>query len=185
MNICVAGWYFHKPLLELLDNSMYEYRIIAHRNNGNLASDCTLIPNIGLEFGCYDWYLKHDWQSGDALFIHDDIEISEKALMLVANIGRDQAFLFGSEDEARANGYAHGRAIYCSDRFLRRLKDDGGFWFDEGNAGDVSPTTADAPNYHNAGILTFRAYLATLPTEYSVSRYAVIPGMKCGYRGRI
>jgi hypothetical protein len=195
MKICVAGWYYHKPFLETIQNSKYESFLVAHRDffgflGGPSKREKLTIPsapvvNVGLEFGCYDWYLKNEWKSGDVLFMHDDLEITEKALMIIANLNRDQVFLFSSEDEARANGYAHGRAMYCSEKFLTKLKEDGGFWYDEGNTGQIPPTTADSPNHHNAGILTFRAYLQTLPKEYSVNRFAFIPGLKCGYRGRI
>jgi hypothetical protein len=181
MRICLAGWYFHNPLSDALQETRHDVFVVSHKpGRGRVA-----IPNVGLEFGCYDWYLKHEWKSGDVLFMHDDLEVTEKALMIIANINRDQAFLFSSEEEAKANGYAHGRALYCSEKFLRKLKEDGGFWYDEGNHGDIRPTTADGPNYHNAGILTFRAYLQTLPKDYSVGRYAFIPGLKCGYRGRL
>jgi hypothetical protein len=196
VRICVAGWYFKDRILRQLEESKYQIFIVAHREypeeaySTNLAYD--VIPNVGLEFGCYDWYLKHIWSKpdsiwsgGDVLFIHDDNEINEKSLDLIADLNRDQVFLFNSEEEAQANGYAHGRAMYCSEAFLHRLKADGGFWYDEGNTGDVRPTTAEGPNYHNAGILTFRAYLKSLPATMSVGRYSIVPGLKCGYRGRI
>lgn len=182
MNICLAGWYFHKPLLETLKNSKYDTFTVSHKSGcGDKA-----IANIGLEFGCYDWYIKNEWKGGSVLFFHDDNEITEGALDEIAKLTPDQCFLFSSEQEAKANGCAHGRAFFCSERFLQRLKTDGGFWYDEGNHGNVGPTTSDGPNYHNLGIQTFRAYLSSLPKEeFRVNRYVFVPGMRLAYRGRI
>lgn len=182
MNICIAGWYFHQPLFDVLDASKYEYFVVSHKP-GRGHKD---IPNVGLEFGCYDWYLKNVWKDGIVLFFHDDNEITKGALDEISKLTPDQCYLFSSEDEAKANGYCHGRAMVCSEKFLLRLKADGGFWYDEGNHGNVDPTTADSPNYHNAGIQTFRAYLNTLPkNDFRVSRFAFVPGMRLAYRGRI
>lgn len=186
MKICVAGWYFNPKLLKTLAESKYESFIVAHRPRPDLTIASEWIPNIGLEFGCYDWYLKNKWSGGDVLFIHDDNDLAETSLDLIAGIRDiDQCYLFTSQEEAEANGMCHGRAMFCSDRFLKKLREDGGFWYDEGNHGDVSPTSADAPNYQNSGIQMFRAYLSSLPKEYKVARLAVVPGLKCGYRGRV
>jgi len=187
MNICLAGWYFHKSLIVGLDNSRCPVFMVAHREPTNrIAIPYKVIPNTGLEFGCYDWYLKNEWKAGSILFMHDDAEITEGALSEIAKLNRDQCYLFSSEQEAKANGYAHGRAMFCSEKFLSRLKEDGGFWFDEGNHGNIAPTTADSPNYHNIGIQTFRAYLNSLPQDiFKVSKFAVVPGLRCAYRGRI
>ena len=179
MNICVAGWYYSKDFLDMVNGKCF---VVGHKPNP--AAD-VMIPNVGLEFGCYDWYLKNKWQSGDVLFIHDDNEITENALDLIASLDRDQVFLFTSQQEAMANGMAHGRAFFCSEKFLKRLKEDGGFWFDEGNHGDIEPTSANKPNYHNSAIQIFRQYLMSLPKEYTVNRMAIVPGLKCGYRGRL
>lgn len=186
MRICIAGWYFHEPLLQVLENSKHICSIVAHRHpDKQWQIPISPVANVGLEFGCYNWFLMHEWKDGDVMFCHDDIEITERSLDGIAGLNRDQCFLFSSEEEARANGYAHGRAMFCSERFLRQCLNDGGFWYDEGNHGDIGPTTADAPDYHNNGIRMFRAYLLSLPKDFSVNRYAVVRDLKCGYRGRI
>ena len=171
----------------MLEDSKYSVFMVAHRESLSLPLyPYKLIPNAGLEFGCYDWYLKNAWKGGDTLFMHDDAEITPGALNEIAKLTPDQCFLFSSEQEAKANGYAHGRAFFCSDKLLRRLREDGGFWYDEGNHGDINPTTANSPNYHNIGIQTFRAYLLSLPkNEFRVLKYAFVPGMRLAYRGRI
>lgn len=185
MKICVAGWYFNDHLLKTLDESGFDAFLVAHRPfKGEFPH--AVIPNVGLEFGCYDWYVKNKWKDGPVLFIHDDNEITPQALKLVAAIRDiDQCYLFTNQQEAEANGFCHGRAMFCSERFLKRILEDGGFWYDEGNHGDVAPTTADSPNYHNAGIQMFRAYLNSVGRELKVSRLAVLPGLKNGYRGRV
>jgi hypothetical protein len=191
MNVCVAGWYFHAPLIKVLASLKHPVVMVMHRYNCAPESAGLRwfhIPNVGLEFGCYDWYLKNEWPSGSALFLHDDNEITEAALDAIASMTVDQAFLFSSEADAAANGRAHGRAIFCSEKFLARLKADGGFWFSE-TACDGKPipaTTAGEPDYHNAGIQVFRAYLESLlKGEFSVGHVAIVPGLKTGYRGRL
>jgi hypothetical protein len=145
-------------------------------------------PNVGLEFGCYCEYLFHEWKGGPALFVHDDTDVTEAALDAIAAMTVDQAFLFASEAEAAANGNAHGRAIFCSEKFLTRLKVDGGFWYDErpSDGKPIPATTANEPAWHNTGIQVFLAYLQSLPQdEFSVNNIAIVSGLKTGYRGRI
>ena len=178
MNICIAGWYYHKPLLAVLNGNAF---IVGHccHDRANVV-----IPNVGLEFGCYDWFLKNYWKSGQTLFMHDDNDITSGALAAIEKLEYDQAFLFSSEKEMLDNGGAHGRAILCSNKFLRQLKADGGFWYDEGNNGSV-PVTTDLPDYHNNGILMFRHYLDTLSDEYNVNVVCVVEGLTTGYRGEL
>lgn len=158
--------------------------MVAHKE-GKTDIPCKLIPNVGLEFGCYNHYLMHKWTGGDTFFTHDDNSITKEALKEIEGIKFDQCFLFSTEDECNANGKVHGRAFFCSDKLLNRIKADGGFWYDEGNKGSIPATSAESPNYHNSGILMFKAYLESVCKEFSVSQLAVIPGLKCGYRGRI
>ena len=167
MNICVAGWYYHEPFIARMVNSKHTAGIVAHRALSGKelhGLDFDLIPNFGLEFGCYDWYLKNKWKDGPVLFMHDDNEITDAALDAIAQMTVDQAFLFSSEAEAKANGQAHGRAIFCSEKFLKRLKSDGGFWYDEGMTptGEIPATNATEPDWHNSAIQVFRAYLESL-----------------------
>jgi hypothetical protein len=191
VNICVAGWYFHELLIGQLLGSKHLACFVSHRIPSGTdlhGLDFELIPNVGLEFGSYDWFLKNKCGSGPALFMHDDTEVLESALDLISQMTVDQAFLFSSEADAQANGKVHGRAIFCSEKFLARLKADGGFWYDERpcDGKEIPPTTADSPDYHNSAIQVFRAYLGSLPKdEFSVGHVAVVPGLKTGYRGRL
>lgn len=184
MNICIAGWYFHKPFLKTIKESGYPWFIVAHRGNRDLNGNSAVIPNRGLEFGCYQWFLQNKWEGGNTFFVHDDNEITSNALKIIEGLPFDQCFLFNSVEELFWNARVHGRAFVCSDRFLRRLKDDGGFWYDEENTGNNGITKAGSPNDHNLGIIRFKRYLGRLPKEF-VTGAEVIFGLNCGYRGRI
>ena len=187
MNVCVAGWYFHKPFVEAMDALGPFVFWVCHKHPPMALENSTVIRNLGLEFGCYDWYLKNQWKGGRVLFTHDDNLITQEALNAIEGIQQDQVFLFSSEAEAEANGRAHGRAFVCSEKFLQRLKDDGGFWYNEAPETSlvIPATSATEPNYHNTGILTFLSYLKSLPAEFTVNQVAVVPGLKTGYRGRL
>ena len=153
--------------------------VVAHRE---MSGADAVIPNKGLEFGCYNWFLKNKWESGPTLFIHDDNEIDREALDTISGMTVDQAFLFGSDEEIKNNGGAHGRAILCSEKFLKQLKADGGFWYDEGQNG--TPHTSDKPDYHNNAIQMFRAY-AIWQQDMVTNKAIVVPGLRCGYRGEV
>jgi hypothetical protein len=186
MQIAVCGYYFNSEFIKTLEDSKYDWFSICHKNPPQMDNDrYVVIPNVGLEFGAYAWYVVNKWKGDDTLLIHDDSGITIGALKLIEGLNRDQVFLFSSEEEAKANGYAHGRAIFCSKRMMQKMKEDQMPWFDEGNHGNVEPTAADKPNYHNSGIQTFKAYLLSLPKEYTVNKIAIVPGLKCGYRGRL
>ena len=188
MNLCLCGWYFHPPLIAALVASKYPWFVVCHREPPKTfplryASG----PNVGLEFGAYQQYLEYEWQGGPVLFLHDDNEITEAALDAVSQMTVDQAFLFASAADAEANGKAHGRAMFCSEKFLTRLKADGGFWYSEEpcDGKPIPATTANVPDYHNVGIQVFRAYLESLPKEFTVNRVAIVLGLRTGYRGRL
>jgi hypothetical protein len=187
VNICAVGWYFHPPLLVTLSASKYPWFMVCHKAPPVALENFTVIPNVGLEFGAYQFYLENQWQGGPVLFMHDDNEVTEAALDSISAMTVDQAFLFSSQAEAEANGKAHGRAIFCSEKFLEQLKADGGFWYDERpcDGKPIPATTAGEPDYHNSGIQVFRAYLESLPKEFSVNHVAIVPGLKTGYRGRV
>jgi hypothetical protein len=199
--ICLAGWYFHGPLITTLKRLAEEYPcfIVAHRDFAGFTGGPSklekmeigsrVIPNVGLEWGCYDYYLKNIWNGGSVLFMHDDSEITEEALAAIASIKFDQCYLFTTQEDAKINGYAHGRAMFCSHKFLTRLLADGGFWYDEGNKGSIGPTLANSPNVHNAGIQMFRSYLNSLTGDpkalLKVGQVGIVAGLNTGYRGTI
>ncbi len=108
--------------------------IVAHRSppNGDKYFPSVETPNVGLEFGAYDFFLKNHWdKESSVLFMHDDVEASFEAFAAIedACFHFDQAFIFADEEEEKRNysmsygGGVHGRGVYCSSRFLQ--------WFDK------------------------------------------------------
>lgn len=192
MEICIAGWYFDKKFLGVMDfinrETKHSVYIISHlpaNNNGDVGSLIVeSIPNVGLEFGCYDYYLKNVWNgSNDVLFIHDDTNIKDPVVFdSIADLGVDCAYIFRDSAEEKANGGKHGRAIFCSKRFLdfligfectchqstdredvhhnkgTILKGQGphtGFWFDKDNTGHVAGKPPVGIRHYNDAIHHF------------------------------
>jgi hypothetical protein len=188
MKIAVCGWYFNPNFIKTLEDSKYDWFFVCHKTPPEMEKDhFVVISNTGLEFGAYAWYVANKWNGENTLLIHDDVEIIKGALDEISKLTSDQCYLFSSEDEAKANGCVHGRAIFCSSKLMEKMKEDGMPWYDEGYKplNVIPPTSADGPNYHNSGIQTFRAYLQSLPGDFKVMQIAIVPGLKLGYRGRI
>ncbi len=154
MNICVLGWYYDKDFINVLEivNCKYPVHIVAHRENTVSQLPTTLIDNVGLEFGGYDYYLKNIWDGkSSVLFTHDDTYVTDISVFdKIAKIERDLSFLFYNTKESVSCLGAHGRAMYASPRFLSFLKkskcncsfskEDGlphhtGFYYDKKNLG--------------------------------------------------
>jgi hypothetical protein len=180
MNICIAGWYFKKESLDALASP--SSFIVAHRNGDSRRIQMSIIPNKGLEFNCYDYYIHNIWKEGPTFFTHDDNFYTIEQLKLVSEISVNQAFIFSDKEEAINNGYAHGRAFYCSHEMCSLLHKDG-FWWDEGNVSDVSPTT-NRIDHHNNGIYMFKEYLKNCGLN-ETGVCAIVPGVKLGYRGEV
>ncbi len=148
MKICVAGWYFNEELFKVLAeiNKKYPITVVSfyRRVDGREIRDTdiesvpSLIkrvvkptgipvvknPNGGLEWGNYDYYIKNIWdRQSPILFIHDDILIYNPAVfdIIEEKLSKweyDQAFIFRDEAEEISQGRIHGRAFYCSKRFI-------------------------------------------------------------------
>jgi hypothetical protein len=129
MNICIVGWYLYEDFYRQAKAAEKHYPaiVVSHRVGGNYCGLPFIeIPNIGLEFGAYDYYLKNMWDAySDVLFLHDDSNVSsvgffdECAALKEKNI--DQSFIFSSDEQARNNQKFHGRCFYCSARFLKHM----------------------------------------------------------------
>ena len=127
MEICVAGWYFERAFLGKLAEvrDSFNTTIVSHLPDAwkgyslNGARVIT-IPNIGLEFGCYDYYLKNVWNGrDDVLFMHDDTKVKNTGVFdSISKLSVDCAYIFRDYSEEKANGGKHGRAIFCSARLL-------------------------------------------------------------------
>ena len=182
MNICVAGWYFTPGFMRALEASPHRIFVVKHREGETGGLPSALVPNIGLEFGCYDWYLKKEWDSrSGVLFIHDDTRMEDRTLADIESLqfkagGIDHAFIFRDEWEAIGNDWAHGRAIWASARLLTELLKMGGFPFDASNRGNTSN------NLENKGI---RAYVDRVARIKGNKAIAIVPTLQSGRRGEI
>jgi hypothetical protein len=134
MQICIAGWYYFKEFLEYFSNYKDVY-IVAHRSGDFLNIPCTIIENIGLEFHCYDYFVKNIWDKrSDVLFCHDDLKI--KDISFIDNLKEVKAsitMVWNSETQRKKN-LAHGRIFKCSYEYLNIKK---GFWWDKDNHGNL------------------------------------------------
>lgn len=172
ISICVIGWHFHKHLFEslLTIHTKYPIFIVCHKEGDALGLPKELIPNIGLEFGAYDHYINNIWkEDSNVLFLHDDTKINAVKLMQeIENIKQDHTFIFSSQGEYSYNSGGHGRAMYCSYKFLLHAKANNGFWYDKGNLGFVASGSYRATKppegckHHNAAMHTFTGYLNRL-----------------------
>jgi len=132
MQICIAGWYFYKECL--LPLSLYpNVYLVAHRSGDSLKIPCTIIENVGLEFHCYDYFVKNIWdKKSDVLFCHDDIEIKDASFLEdIKKIDGNIIMVWRDENQYKKN-LAHGRMFKCSAQYLENI---GGFWWDNNNTG--------------------------------------------------
>jgi hypothetical protein len=132
MQICIAGWYFCKEFLEFFTNDKDVY-IVAHRPGVSLNIPCIVIENLGLEFNCYDYFVKNVWdKKSDVLFCHDDIKI--KDITFIDDIKGVEGIIVmvWHNEYQRKKNLSHGRMFKCSAQYL---KDAGGFWWDKNNTG--------------------------------------------------
>jgi hypothetical protein len=161
MQVCVCGWYFNEKCLDVLKDitSQFPVTIIAHKDklpkkyHGHF--EYIVRKNRGLEYGAYDHFLKNAWKGDDVLFMHDDIEISPilddwkiappgDIFEVVSKFKDDFVYIFKNETSWRECFGVHGRAMFASKRFLKRLLDSGGFPYDKHNDGY---TMGENPGY--------------------------------------
>jgi hypothetical protein len=130
VNICVCGWYFYQEIYCALNECGHNVTVVANRDIPcDIFDACENMgfherPNIALEFGAYQEYLDKYWPGGDTLFMHDDIKISDSTVFdSISELKHDQAFIFKNEFEGKCNQNFHGRAVFCSHRFLRLMRE--------------------------------------------------------------
>ena len=176
MKICVCGWYFNHEYMKQLEAVYRRYPsvVVSHRNRP-VRLPHVYIPNVGLEWGAYDYYLKYIYDGkGKVFFTHDDNEAEDLGVFDdIEKCDLDVGFVFRNEDEAEWAFHRHGRAVVMSERFLNFCKkekfklvtDDGdkyvqhGFWYDKGNLGYIGD---DKKRNCNSGIEHFAAFLKFL-----------------------
>jgi hypothetical protein len=188
MNICVAGWYNRGNTIEIFKEVAKKYNlwVISHRLSEELLTsglNMAVIPNVGLEFGCYDFYIRNKWDKmSDVLFMHDDIDLAGTEVFdIISKIDCDQAYIFESDFERDRNAGKHGRAIYMSGRMIdwmlsvnrscsasvdhrdthnpdvviKGSGDYTGFWYDRNNFGHTTGKPPKGVCHYNESIYTY------------------------------
>jgi hypothetical protein len=209
MQICVCGWYFREDFYRTLRQARKKYPVMII-SNGRIGpwlgggdkvrtlSFC-IRKNIGLEWGAYDDFIKHHWdRKSPVLFLHDDIRVRPvmrnnrllhptEVFDSIAKLPFDQVYIFKSMQESIDNFRIHGRAFYCSARFLRYLlRYNDGFWFDENNTGHTQGPTPDHCLHFNEADYRFKHFLNRIPqkNKLTVGEYVILPALDCARRGR-
>lgn len=195
MNICVAGWYFFDQFYDALLCVRWKYPVfvVAHKPVPERFRIFRhkYIMNIGLEFGCYNYFLMNLWNGkSNVLFTHDDTMIGDLAVFdKIAALPHDCAYIFRDYAEEAANGGKHGRAIFMSARFLEFTKNyecdcieakgyedkhhhigqflEGqgkhkGFWFDSKNCGHVGGKPPLGIRHYNRSVEHTHSYLGLI-----------------------
>jgi len=142
LSICVLGYHYWPEVYDVLTNinrsdscNVYVVKRGKEQDEPDLSHLYGIdSPNVGLDVGGYDFFLKNfwDWKSG-VLFMHDDIRIAKRAFSVVMDYsGYDRVFFFGTKKQEymnrgrkyRRDGWKVGkstRAFYCSRRFLKAM----------------------------------------------------------------
>lgn len=186
--ICVTGWYYPQAFYDVLAELSTELRVIvmAHRPPTCVLADTLLqvrLPDVGLEWGSYSAYLTNWWLGGETLFLHDDISVTRESLLQLFRARGtnhvDLAFVFTDEAMATRDCWHHGRAILASDKYLQRLKDGPGIWFDADNHGVTTGPGCNRGCHH------FYFTMGTLKEEDPTLRTTLLlaPDMQFGFRG--
>jgi hypothetical protein len=212
MKVCVTGWYYNKPFLEVLSKVKYPVTIVGNRDNPAIKNfNHVLRDNTGLEFGAYDHYIKNCYDGNDSvLFIHDDVECTLDSFKDIAGLDHcniDQAYI--NFDEG-----GHGRAIYCSSRLIKHLLSTkcnscsycnpgrdpynrqhtlpdltghNGFFFDPYNTGHTTGNPPPGVRHFNSGIRWFHTKMIELrcTNEWSTVNRLVVPSMVLYKRGEV
>jgi hypothetical protein len=202
MKICVCGWYFNKVFYDTLEevHPKYPVHIVAHKklNGIGRAFPFTEIPNVGLEWGAYDYYLKNIWDGvSNVLFTHDDTHVSDiDSFANIAGSDLDCGFVFRSVKEVESNAGTHGRAVFMSAKFLEFCKNficlckfskdkHSGFWYDGSNFGYLGNKARSNGLSCNAGIQHFSGMLEWIEKNEEPLKmgHIIAPQYFNGYRG--
>ncbi len=143
MQICLTGWDFNKSLYTSLSKTCFDKIAILHREGDTKGVPFCLIPNIGLEWGSYDYFLKNIWdKKSSVLFMQDDISIKDDSFFeQVSKLENDFIFIHDNQSKTTSSEVLFsgtGQCFKASPKFLYYIwKTHGGFWYDENNLGDV------------------------------------------------
>ncbi len=136
--ICVVGWHYFSDFYKKLSQSKSNIHVVAHRYNKILDKkhvNYSVIKNIGLEFGAYDWFIKNVWDGkSNVLFMHDDIIMSKKYdFKDIFSSCKGLDFVSFRNNKKLAGG---GRCMYMSGKMICLfINKFGGIWFDKEDRG--------------------------------------------------
>lgn len=155
--VCVAGWYFFRDYYNHLEN-IDNVHVIAHREHPLRAGFAGCVrPNVGLEWGAYHHFLMNFWNGVDpVLFTHDDMRVTCSAADFVRYV---RSLV---EHPAVMAGPSYTQFFVLKSEALEKIRNEGGFWYDEENHGNVTHNKWQV----NRGARSFRAQLKRLGIQY-------------------
>lgn len=170
MQICICGWYFRSECLQPFLN--HDSFVVAHREGDSFGIPCTVIENVGLEFHCYDYFVKNIWdKKSDVLFCHDDLIVKDSLFLNDLEKVNDDIVMVWEDEKQYKRNLAHGRMFKCSAKYLDC---SGGFWWDKDNAGCLN-----ASEGCNKGIETLYSLKKRIMKNFYTDKVAM------GFRGNI
>lgn len=202
MQICICGWYFNEPFLDLMEHITKTYPVTIIANQDKLPEKYEGIfkyyvrENRGLEYGAYDYFLHNNWTGGDVLFMHDDIdilpvvknyELIDPVLLFksVSDFKQDVVYIFRHEHDRRESFDMHGRVMFASGRFLKQLKDfNGGFPWDRDNDGHTIGPTPSHCKHYNWAVEELKKFWKAQQFNGCVVEAVIIPAFAYQIRGR-
>lgn len=137
---CIVGWHFFDKFYKKIEKSSVDTHIVAHRYNSILDRrnlNYSVVQNVGLEFGAYDWYIKNVWdKKSGVLFMHDDVVIDKSFDMKnFFKLCGDADYVMFRNGSKVSGG---GRCIYLSGKMISLLvKKYDGIWFDKNDRGYI------------------------------------------------
>jgi hypothetical protein len=176
VQICCSGWHFFDDILEQIEESELDIHIVAHQDHEWLKKEkikSTVIDNVGLEYGSYNYYLNNIWdKESDVIFMHDDIKIQHFDKFIAKNYSKfkKRRIDHGSVTPARIVRPG-AQFCYLSKRVVDAIqKDYGGIWFDEENVG-YTDWKSQPSHWHirrvQEGGVRFRTMIEDIGKEYN------------------
>ncbi len=140
VKICLVGWHFSKTMYKPLSKCQLDVHVVAHRYNDmldNLGFNYSVIKNVGLEYGAYDYYIKNIWDKKSAvIFMHDDGKLKNNAMNEIVNKCKsvDIGYILGATCNIKRK--TSTRCFYLSSKAIKLfLNKFGGIGFDTNDRG--------------------------------------------------
>ena len=174
IQICVAGWHFFDNFYKQLKLSKLRVHVVAHRYNKILDKvNNTVIDNVGLEYGMYNYFINNIWDiKSNIFFIHDDTIIKDDLDNFIL-----RNYLYFKKNKVDLGYIVSSRIIgpgqrcfYMSKKLLKIVKNKyGGMWYDKDNLGYTSKKTQPEqwhPRRYNDGVEKFKEMIGKINKKY-------------------